>query len=297
MPSTFTTNLGIEKPADGEQDGIWGDIVNENSDILDRAVNGVLSLALSGTSSTLTTSNGTLSSGQYKLLVLTGTPSGTHTITIAPDTAQKIYYVRNTTAQSVIFTQGSGGNYTLLTGDSAIIYANGAGASAAVTNIADHLAMSSVNITGGTITTASATLTGGTINGVTVGATTASSGRFTSAAADTLTNTAGTRGPTLTKGYVETVFALTGTTPALNPSNGTIQTWTLTANSTPTDSFATGESMTLMIDDGAAFSITWPSVVWKSDAGLSPALGSTGFTAVTLWKVGTTLYGARVGDA
>jgi hypothetical protein len=55
--------------------------------------------------------------------------------------------------------------------------------------------------------------------------------------------------------------------------------------------------MTLMIDDGAAFSITWPSVVWKSDAGLSPALGSTGFTAVTLWKVGTTLYGARVGDA
>jgi len=151
MPSTFTTNLGIEKPGDGEQDGLWGDIVNENSDILDRAVNGVLSLTLTGTSSTLTTSDGILSSGQYKLLLLTGTPSGTHTITISPNDAQKIYYVRNTTAQSVIFTQGSGGNYTLLAGDSAIIYSNGAGASAAVANIADHLAMSSPNITGGTI--------------------------------------------------------------------------------------------------------------------------------------------------
>lgn len=152
MPSTFTTNLGIEKPADGEQDGIWGEIVNENSDILDRAVNGVLSLSLSGTSSTLTTSDGILSNGQYKLLLLTGTPSGTHTITIAPNDSQKIYYARNTTAQSVIFTQGSGGNYTLLAGDSAIIYSNGAGASAAVANIADHFAMSSPNITGGTIT-------------------------------------------------------------------------------------------------------------------------------------------------
>lgn len=93
---------------------------------------------------------------------------------------------------------------------------------------------------------------------------------------------------------IETVFALTGTTPALNPNNGTIQTWTLSANSTPTDSFIAGQAMTLMIDDGAAYSITWPSVTWKS-GGVAPILETTGFTVVTLWKVGTTLYGARVG--
>jgi len=165
MPSTYTSNLGIEKPGDGEQDGVWGATVNENSDILDRGINGVLSLTLTGTASTLTTSDGILSNGQYKLLVLTGTPSGTHTITISPDDAQKIYYVRNTTAQSVVFTQGSGGNYTLLTNDSAIIYANGVGAGSAVVNIADHFAMSSPNITGGTI--AGATITGGSISGIT----------------------------------------------------------------------------------------------------------------------------------
>ena len=152
MPSSYTTNLGIELPADGEQDGIWGDVVNDNMNILDRAINGSVVLSLSGTSSTLTTSDGTLSDGQYKLLVLAGSPSGTHTITIAPNDAQKIYFVRNTTAQSVVFTQGSGGNVTIATGDSAIIYTDGAGVGAAVVNITNDFAMSSVKITGGTIT-------------------------------------------------------------------------------------------------------------------------------------------------
>ena len=45
MPSTYTNNLGIELPADGELDGVWGDVVNENMDILDRAINGVLTLS------------------------------------------------------------------------------------------------------------------------------------------------------------------------------------------------------------------------------------------------------------
>lgn len=152
MPSTYTNNLGIQKPGTGEQSGSWGDTVNANSDILDVGINGVLSLSLTGTSSTLTTSDGIVSNGQYKVLSLTGTPSGTHTITISPNDSQKIYFVYNTTAQTVVFTQGSGGNVTLLAGDSTIIYANGAGATAAVVSVADHLAMSSARITGGVIT-------------------------------------------------------------------------------------------------------------------------------------------------
>lgn len=88
----------------------------------------------------------------------------------------------------------------------------------------------------------------------------------------------------------ETVFTLTGTTPALNPFNGTIQTWTLTANSTPTDSLATGQSMTLLVDDGTAFTITWPTITWVG--GVAPVLATTGNTVITLFKVGSTLYGA-----
>jgi hypothetical protein len=176
MPSTYTGNLGIELPADGELDGVWGDVVNDNMNILDRAINGSIALSLSGTSSTLTTSDGALSDGQYKLLVLAGSPSGTHTITIAPSDAQKIYFVLNTTAQSVVFTQGSGGNVTIATGDSAIIYSDGAGGSAAVANITNDFAMSSVKITGGTI---DGTVIGGTTPAAVTGTTITATGDLT----------------------------------------------------------------------------------------------------------------------
>lgn len=104
----------------------------------------------------------------------------------------------------------------------------------------------------------------------------------------------------LTNGYTEEVFAVTGTTPALSPTNGSIQTWTLTAASTPTaGTWAAGQSITLMIDDGTAYAITWTSVAvtWKTDGGVAPTLNTTGYTVIQLWKVGTTVYGARVGDA
>ena len=78
MGSTFTLNGGIEKIGLGEQAGSWGTTTNTNFDIIDRLINGVGELTLSGTSSTLTTSDGSLSNGMFKVLVLGGSPSGTH---------------------------------------------------------------------------------------------------------------------------------------------------------------------------------------------------------------------------
>ncbi len=151
MPSTYTSNAGLQKPGTGEQSGTWGDTVNANSDIIDRLTNGVLSLTLTGTASTLTTADGVLSDGQYMLIALTGSPSGTHTITISPNDAQKVYFIYNGTGQTVTFTQGSGGNTSIPTLGSKVIYANGAGATAAVSDFSAHLSMSSVEITGGVI--------------------------------------------------------------------------------------------------------------------------------------------------
>ena len=115
----------------------------------------------------------------------------------------------------------------------------------------------------------------------------------------TLTNKT-LNGVVLDSGYTEEVFAVTGTTPALSPTNGSIQTWTLTGSSTPTaGTWAAGQSITLLIDDGTAFAITWTTlaVVWKTNSGVAPTLNTTGVTVVVLWKVGTVIYGARVGDA
>lgn len=103
----------------------------------------------------------------------------------------------------------------------------------------------------------------------------------------------------LNDGYTEEVFAVSGTSPALSPVNGSIQTWTLSGNSTPTaGTWDAGQSITLMIDDGSAFTITWTSaaVTWVNNGGSAPTLATTGFTAIALWKVGSTIYGALVGN-
>jgi len=135
MPSTFTNNGGIELPADGEKDGVWGDVVNLNMQIVDRLTNGVGFISLSGATHSLTTTNGTTSDGQYGLVVFGGSPSGANTVTILPNDAEKIYLVRNTTDQDVIMTQGSGGNATIPAGAGAIVYANGAGTGSAVADL------------------------------------------------------------------------------------------------------------------------------------------------------------------
>ena len=98
----------------------------------------------------------------------------------------------------------------------------------------------------------------------------------------------------------EQVYALSGTTPAISPTNGSIQTWTLSGASTPTaGTWAAGQSITLMIDDGTAYTVTWSSMAieWKTGGGNAPTLNTTGYTAIVLWKVGSTIYGARVGNA
>ena len=109
-------------------------------------------------------------------------------------------------------------------------------------------------------------------------------------------NDSPTFGTVTATSYTEGVYAVTGTTPALDPVNGSIQTWTLSANSTPTESFSAGESMTLMIEDGTAYTITWPTITWVNNQGTAPTLATTGKTVIALWKVSTTLYGSLIAD-
>lgn len=95
---------------------------------------------------------------------------------------------------------------------------------------------------------------------------------------------------------IEDVYAMSGTSVALEPDNGSIQTHTLTGNTTYTDAFSAGQAITIMIDDGSAYTVTWPTMTWVNNAGSAPTLATTGYTVVALWKVSTTLYGALVGD-
>jgi hypothetical protein len=135
MASTYTSNGGIELIATGEQSGTWGTTTNTNLSIIDRLTNGVGAISLTGTTHTLTTTDGTLSDGQYRVLVFGGSPSGTNTVTISPNDGQHLYFVKNGSGQSVVLSQGSGSTVTVADGKSAIVYADGAGAGAAVVDL------------------------------------------------------------------------------------------------------------------------------------------------------------------
>jgi hypothetical protein len=158
MPSTYTDNGGIELPANGEQSATWGNTVNDNMSIIDRLTNGVGAITLSGTTHTLTVSDGALSDGQYKVLVLGGFPSGTNTITVAPNNGQHIYIVKNGTGQTATFSQGSGANVSILANTTKIIYCDGAGSGAAVVDITGSLDLGSLIVGGVTVTSTSAEL-------------------------------------------------------------------------------------------------------------------------------------------
>jgi hypothetical protein len=105
--------------------------------------------------------------------------------------------------------------------------------------------------------------------------------------------------PVIIGTIVENVFTITdGASVDIDPSDGSVQLWTLTASRTPVapTSWSAGQGITLQIDDGSAYAITWTTmgVVWAG--GTAPTLATTGYTVVELWKVGTTIYGALVGD-
>ena len=98
------------------------------------------------------------------------------------------------------------------------------------------------------------------------------------------------------KEITETVFAITdASSVALDPINGMIQTWTLGANRTATDSLTTGQSLLLIVTASSSnYTLTWPTMTWVG--GSAPTLGGAKPTAIELFKVGSTLYAATVGD-
>ena len=94
----------------------------------------------------------------------------------------------------------------------------------------------------------------------------------------------------------ETVYTLATTgSIALDPANGSIQSSVLTGAPTFTDSLEAGQSVVLMLEGGATYSVTWPSLTWVTSAGnAAPTL--TAKDTLVFWKVGSTLYGAYVGS-
>ena len=193
MPSTYTVNLGIEKPATGEQSGTWGDTTNLNFDILDQAINGAISITLasagtSGSPNTLAISDGATSDGRNKWIEFTdgGDLGATAFVQLTPNDAEKIVFIRNSLSgsRSVILFQGTydaGRDLEVPAGVDMVVKFSGGGATATTTDLFTKLRATEITtptLTTDDLTAGTADINDGTVEAV-IGGTTPKAGTFT----------------------------------------------------------------------------------------------------------------------
>ena len=193
MASTYS-DLKIELIGTGEQSGTWGTTTNNNfSTAISEAITGTADVAFSSADVTLTLTNTNAAQTARNLrLNLTGTSGGARNLILGSGCQiEKIYLVNNGLADAVTVKNTTGSGVVVPAGKSMYVFNN-------AVDVVDVLTYFS-----GTVVSSAATITGGTINSTTIGASTASSGRFTTleatgntilgdASGDTITANAGT---------------------------------------------------------------------------------------------------------
>lgn len=159
MASTYENNLRLREMGTGDESGTWGTRTNENLELIGEALGyGTESITTNADTHTTTIADGSTDPGRAIYLKYTGTLDSACTITIAPNTISKLWFIENGTSgsQSIIISQGSGANVTIPTGKIKAVFSDGAGSGAAITdafNALDLGSSSSINGTAlGTVT-------------------------------------------------------------------------------------------------------------------------------------------------
>jgi hypothetical protein len=155
MASTYVNDLRLEEIADGEQSGTWGTTTNSNLELIGEAFGyGTRAIANASTDN-ITIADGASDADRSLYLKLTGGGQAC-TVTLLPNTSSKVWVMENNTNSTLTFTQGSGANVAILTGETKAIATDGGGAGAIVYEVFDDLSLASPRMTGTpTATTAS----------------------------------------------------------------------------------------------------------------------------------------------
>ena len=127
MANSTSASLKLTVQATGENSGTWGQITNTNLLILEQAIGGFQSVAIT-TGATLTFSNGALSNGKNNVLKLVGTIGGAVNV-VVPDSIEKTYIIDNATtgAHTVTVKTSSGSGVTWAAADKGtkVVYSDG----------------------------------------------------------------------------------------------------------------------------------------------------------------------------
>mgnify|MGYP003133773681 CR=1 FL=1 len=142
--STYVNNLRLEEIGSGERSGTWGTATNTNLELVGQALGyGTEAITTNADTHASTVADGAADEARATYIKYTGTLDSTCTITIGPNTMKRVHIIENATSgsQSIIISQGSGGNVTIANGQVKIVYLDGAGSGAAVTDALADLAV------------------------------------------------------------------------------------------------------------------------------------------------------------
>lgn len=156
MASSYSTDLKLELMATGENSGTWGDKTNSNLNLLQQAIAGFETIAITSTNTTLAMTDATISNARNAVLKFTGAITANCTVFVASG-IEKTYILENgTTGNFTVALNQVGGASAIFSGtdkSSKLVYLNG-------TDVVD---LGLVNLQG-TQTLTNKTLTSPTIN-------------------------------------------------------------------------------------------------------------------------------------
>jgi len=129
MASSYSTSLKLEKMVTGEKAGLWGTVTNTNLDLIQEAIGGYISIAVTSSDITTTISDGASSNGRNFVIKLTGTLAANRNVTV-PDSLEKAYIVIDATDRSsnhytLTFKTASGTGVVLPVGSTSVLFADG----------------------------------------------------------------------------------------------------------------------------------------------------------------------------
>jgi hypothetical protein len=128
MASSYSTDLKLELMVTGENSGTWGDKTNTNLNLLQQAIAGYQSIALTSTNTTLAMSNATISDARNAVIKFTGTIAANTTVFVDSG-IEKTYTIENATsgAFTLALNQVGGASVIWAATDKSVkqIYLNG----------------------------------------------------------------------------------------------------------------------------------------------------------------------------
>ncbi len=136
--ATYVNDLRLKEIGTGESSGTWGTETNVNLELIGEALGyGTEGITTNADTHTTTVADGATDPGRAMYIKYTGTLDSACTITIGPNTINRLHYIENATSgsQNIIISQGSGANITIPAGDTKAVYLDGAGSGAAVVDV------------------------------------------------------------------------------------------------------------------------------------------------------------------